>query len=180
MTSRKITKYIPGADWLRGNSHLFKFIGLLVLPVLNAGVQATHDESAENRLLADNNSQDLDFYDDPSGHFAVTRALLKELSKLAKGIGANSILLTLGGGVPLKQELLTQQLAKAAQQVGFVDGISLDKVLEKYKGNKNLFFPKDRHWTATAIKFVAPVVATQIMDAFKQESLIQNRPKFGA
>ena len=168
MASRKITKYIPGADWLRGHSHLFKFIGLKALPVLKAGVQATHNTSAENRL-SNRNFQELAFYDDPRGHFAVTRALLEKLSKSVNGIGANSVLLTLGGGVPPNAEFLAQQLGQAAQQVGFVDGISLDEILENYKGKQKLFFPKDGHWTATATEFVAPTVATHIMSAFPQE-----------
>ena len=162
--SRNITKYIPGANWLRANSHLFKFTGLLVLPVLQAGGQAIQNESHEARL-AHNDPEELEFYEDPRGHFAVTAALLRKLAKAANGIGAKSILLTLGRRTLTRSQLLHQQLAQTALQEGFAVAVALPKILEKYNGSENLFFPKDGHWTAPAIEFVSPEVAKHIVKA---------------
>jgi hypothetical protein len=160
--SRKITNYIPGANWLRANSHLFKFVGVIVFPILTAGTQATQDELNEPSL-AHNDPQKLAFYEDPRGHFAVTNALLRKLAKAANGIGAKSVLLTLGHRVPTTSQLLHHQLGQAAQQAGFAQALVLENILEKYTENERLFFPKDGHWTAPAIGFVALEVAKHIV-----------------
>ena len=162
--SRKITQYIPGSSWLRGNSHLFKFIGIRVLPILKAGGQATQNETHGARPAYDDH-QKLEFYDDPRGHFAVTVALLRKFAKAANGIGAKSILLTLGGRRPEDYTLVNSRVAQAALQAGFADAVSLTKILEKYNGNEILFFPKDGHWTKTATEFVTPEVARRIEKA---------------
>jgi hypothetical protein len=162
--SRRITKYIPGAGWLRAHSHLFKFVGTMVLPVLTAGGQATEGQS-QGTPSWQSNPEDSRFYEDSTGHFGVTVALLETIAATAAAEGAKSVLLTLGGADLSKNTLLHQRLASAALSVGFASAINLSQTLQQYSGDEPLFFPIDRHWTAAATAFVTREVADSIVAA---------------
>jgi hypothetical protein len=62
-----------------------------------------------------------------------------------------------------------EQLVAAGLRVGFSDALALPPILAGYRGNENLFFPKDGHWTAAATRFVAPPVADVILRVSGQD-----------
>jgi hypothetical protein len=62
-----------------------------------------------------------------------------------------------------------EQLVDAGLRVGFSDALALPTILAGYRGNENLFFPKDLHWTAAATSFVAPAVADVILRVSGQD-----------
>jgi hypothetical protein len=169
--SRRITRFIPGANWLRERSHLFKFVGVRVLPVLTSGV--FHNSSngvnpAQPTGAVDELQPEFqpEFYKAKGGPFEVTTAILAELARTAKQDGARAVLLTLGGAYEFRDSELIpgargfhQELSRAAIEAGFSRTLALSPLLTGYKGKENLFFPKDTHWTGTATRFIAPAVA---------------------
>lgn len=173
--SRRITRFIPGADWLRAHSHLFKFIGVRLLPVLTSGSlpnaenQAQPAQPQEASIPPEFQPQ---FYDAKGGPFAVTKAILAEMARTAQSVGARSILLTLGGAYEfqngrLKPEAMVfhSRSGQAARDVGFSGTLPLSPLLAGYRGQELLFFPVDTHWTAAATRYVAPAVAQLVADS---------------
>jgi hypothetical protein len=185
--SRAITRYLPGAGWLREHSHLFKFVGIRVLPTVTAGGSA-HSEVTAAAALANvraQSNQDSaktdpyspEFYQQERGAFRITTALLAQLLEACKQNGTPCILLTLGGtsdetksGTLSPREMLPhEQLAAAGRRLGFSGVLILPSILARYSGPDNLFFPQDHHWTATATRFVAPAVADTVLQVFSQQ-----------
>lgn len=165
--SRRITRFIPGADWLRAHSHLFKFVGVRVLPVLTSGHAQNSTDDAGPRQAFDEMSPD--FYNQKGGSFEITTAILAQLAKIAKENGARSVLLTLGGAYEFDNGKIKpaamlphERLRRAAAQAGFFRALALPPLLAEYRGKDPLFFPVDTHWTAAATKFLAPAVAEVI------------------
>lgn len=181
--SRRITRFIPGASWLRGHSHLFKFVGVRVLPVVKAGHTETPPNGPRSLDGLDSptgqNSMDelsAEFYRAPRGAFQVTAALLGELARMAEANGVKPILLTLGGApefaqgrLPPERLLPHRKLKEAALEAGFAGALALSPVLAEYRGNDKLFFPADGHWTATATRFVAPAISDVVLKATEQK-----------
>ena len=179
--SRAITRYLPGASWLREHSHLFKFVGTRVLPTVTAGENPKSElaggspRPSPQPVKHDQFSPE--FYQEESGAFRVTTELLARLVDVCKENGARCILLTLGGtgdenmagGLSPREMLPHEQLIAAGFKVGFSDALALPTILAGYRGNENLFFPKDLHWTATATSFVAPAVADVILRVSGQD-----------
>jgi hypothetical protein len=170
--SRAITRYLPGAAWLRERSHLFKFIGMRVLPTVTSGGNSKSEltgRSSEPNPQPDQHDEfSPEFYLEERGAFRVTTALLARLAELCKTNGARCVLLTLGGLSP-NEMLPHEQLIAAGFRVGFSDALALPPILASYRGNENLFFPKDGHWTAVATNFVAPAVAEAILRVSGQD-----------
>ena len=170
--SRRITRFLPGATWLRENSHLFKFVGMRVLPVLEIGTAPKSEDPSTQRIHQTSPVDELspEFYQDERGPFRVTVALLSRLACVAQKHGIRTVLLTLGaeedlegGRVSHARMLPHEQLVTASLEIGFADAIALAPILTTYQGNERLFFHEDRHWTAAATRFVAPVVADTII-----------------
>jgi hypothetical protein len=173
--SRRITRFIPGANWLRERSHLFKFVGVRVLPVLTSGV--FHDSGNDvdpaqpTRAVAELPPEFRpEFYKAKGGPFEVTTAILAELARTAQQHSARPVLLTLGGAYEFRDGELVpgarvfhQELSRAALNAGFSRTLALSPLLLGYKGEKKLFFPVDTHWTGAATKLVAPSVAEMIV-----------------
>jgi hypothetical protein len=176
--SRRATRFIPEANWLREHSHLFKFVGMRVLPVLRSGLaQNPNGDSnpTEAKKIIDELSPE--FYRMKGGRFEITTAILARLAKTATEHGARSILLTLGGKnefengkLILARMLPHEQLIGAAPGLGFSDAIALPPLLAEYKDKENLFFPEDKHWTAAATEFVAQAVADVIVRTAPDQS----------
>jgi hypothetical protein len=170
--SRAVTRYLPGAAWLREHSHLFKFVGMRVLPTVTAGVspksELTGRLSQPNPRAAKHDEFSPEFYREERGAFRVTTALLTRLVEAGNTIGAKCILLTLGG-LSHSETLPHEQLVPAGLRVGFSDALALPPILAGYRGNENLFFPKDGHWTGAATRFVAPAVADVILRVSGQD-----------
>jgi SGNH hydrolase-like domain, acetyltransferase AlgX len=170
--SRRITRFIPGAAWLRERSHLFKFVGMRVLPVLKIGAAQKSEDPSTQKIDQTSPVDELspEYYRDERGPFRVTVALLSRLASVAQKHGIRTVLLTLGsprdfeGGkvVPVRM-LPHEQLVTASLQVGFTDAIALAPVLATYTGKEDLFFREDRHWTSAATRFVAPAIADTII-----------------
>jgi hypothetical protein len=173
--SRKITRFIPGADWLRAHSHLFKFAGMRLLPVLTSGAaqnspNAAHPAepaAADDGLTAEFYTSE--FYRAKDGAFAVTTALLAELAGSARETGARSILLTIAGNNEIRDGQVAprallphERLSRAALGVGFSRAVALPSLLAQYRGGEKLFFPQDGHWTAAGTRFVAPAVTEAV------------------
>jgi hypothetical protein len=164
--SRIVTRYLPGAAWLREHSHLFKFVGIRVLPTVTAGGSPTSEptvgSSQPNPQSAKYDEFSPEFYREERGAFKVTTALMARLVEASNRIGAKCILLTLGG-ISSSERLPNEQLVAAGLRVGFSDALALPPILAGYAGNENLFFRKDGHWTGAATRFVAPAVADVIL-----------------
>jgi lysophospholipase L1-like esterase len=165
--SRRITRFIPGADWLRAHSHLFKFVGVRVLPVLTSGHVQNSTDDAGPRQAFDEMSPE--FYNQKGGSFEITTAILAQLAKIAKENGARPVLLTLGGAYELENGKIKsaamlphERLRRAAAEAGFSRALALPPLLAEYRGKEPLFFPVDTHWTGAATAFVAPAVAEAI------------------
>jgi hypothetical protein len=181
MQSRAITRLMPGASWLREHSHLFKFVGMRILPTVNAGENPVPEHTGgspkSNPQPVRHDQFSPEFYQEERGAFRVTTELLTRLVDVAKENGAKCVLLTLGGtadqnmaeSLSPREMLPHEQLIAAGLRVGFSDALALPSILAGYRGNENLFFPKDRHWTATATSFVAPAVADAILRASGQD-----------
>jgi hypothetical protein len=174
--SRRVTRYIPGAAWLREHSHLFKFVGVRVLPVLKSGIRQNpkHDSvPAQQGVNIDEFSPE--FYEQRGGPFEITTAILATLANAAKENGALPVMLTLGGmddfengKVKPNRMLPHEKLIQVARKARFADAIALTPILARYTGKASLFFPQDRHWTAAATRFVAPAVAGAIVRVMSQ------------
>jgi acetyltransferase AlgX (SGNH hydrolase-like protein) len=162
VNSRRVTGYIPGAGWLREHSHLFKFVGMRVLPILNSGGQSEREPVREINQQTKVNESSPEFYEEQRGPFRVTVALLNRLAEAAKENDAKVILLTLEGGSSSNLYLPHEQLITAALNTGFSDALALPPVLATYQGQETLYFPQDKHWTSAATRFVAPKVADVI------------------
>lgn len=173
--SRRITRFIPGANWLRGHSQLFKFVGVRVLPVLTSGQLSPSGEQGGN--AATNAKTEVhpeftpQFYAGKDVHFEVTRAILAEMDRATRSVGARSLLLTLGGAYEfsdghLKPEAMIfhERSAEAALHAGFSKALALSPILAQHHGKELLFFPQDTHWTGAATKFVAPAVAKAVAE----------------
>jgi len=181
--SRAITRYLPGAPWLREHSHLFKFVGVRVLPIVTAGGSSrsefTGASSQQNQELSKTDEFSPEFYREERGAFRVTTELLARLVEVCNKNHTRCILLTLGGGadeimggrISPRKMLPHEQLIAAGLRAGFSDALALPPILAGYRGNENLFFPKDGHWTATATSFVAPAVADVILRVSGQDHL---------
>jgi hypothetical protein len=177
--SRQITRFIPGAAWLRQNSHLFKFVGMRLLPVINLRKEITSENGELRKVSQDSKLRDESEEQDhleKQRPFAVTVALLNDLIGIAKKNGSKSILLTLGGREELtgkesrpKSELVQRDLSTAALQAGFADAIALTQLLREYQGNEPLYFPADGHWTSSATRFLAPRLAQRIASVALQK-----------
>jgi hypothetical protein len=181
--SRQVTQFIPGASWLRGHSHLFKFVGVRVLPVLRSGiapvVNADSDETAAElkaRARAENYVKP-EFYAERGGPFEVTTALLSQLAATAAAHGARSILLTLGGDYEISNGRLApdvmiphERLRDVAVRSGFSRVVALPPLLAKCAESRRLFFPLDGHWNAAGTKCVTPAVADAILQTLSQSS----------
>jgi hypothetical protein len=180
--SRWITQFIPGASWLRANSHLFKFVGVRVLPVVAAGmapaVNADSDQEGAVHVQAMGSDPYLapEFYADKRGAAAVTTALLKNLAATAREHGASSLLLTLGGSHEIADGHVVPgsmtphaHLARAALESGFANVVALPPLLAGCQTTEALFYPEDGHWTAAATKCVAPMVSAEIASAVSAE-----------
>jgi len=185
--SRAITRYLPGAGWLREHSHLFKFVGMRVLPTVSAGggpqseltAAAAHPKASAhpNQESAKTDPYSPEFYQEERGAFRITTELLARLVDACKQNGTRCVLLTLGGtsdetkaGTLSAREMLPhEQLAAAGRRLGFSEVLIMPAILAQYSGHENLFFPKDHHWTATATRFVAPAVADAILRVSGQE-----------
>jgi lysophospholipase L1-like esterase len=171
--SRRITRFIPGANWLRAHSHLFKFLGVRLLPVLTSGKLPAADEQANAgpKQLSSYPEFQPQFYEARGGPFEVTRAILAEMARTAQTVGARSLLLTLGGAYEFRDGRLQPEAmvfhsrsGRAALRSGFSRTLALSPLLSRYRGQELLFFPKDTHWTATATQFVAPAVAKAVAE----------------
>jgi hypothetical protein len=169
--SRLITRFLPGAPWLREHSHLFKFVGMRIFPTVTAGGsrELTGRSSQPNPQPVKYDELSPEFYQEEQGAFQLTTALLARLIEVCNTIGAKSILLTLGGGLAPSEMLPHEQLITAGRRTGFSDTLALPPILTSYRGNENLFFPKDGHWTAAATNFVAPAVADAILRVSGQD-----------
>lgn len=158
--TRRLTRYVPGASWLRENSHLFKFAGLLFLPSRIPG--ASQAEAVRHRELFP------PFYRTKRGPFAVTTALLAKLAEAARADGTRLVLLTVGpadgAGLYVASDLILphERLMDAALRMGFAAALPLSPTLWKADDRKKLFFPNDGHWTPAATRLLAPPVADVI------------------
>jgi hypothetical protein len=170
VASRRITRHIPGAAWLRENSHLFKFVGVRVLPVLRSGVgPPSKNVSQGGTQEAKIDEFSPAFYEQKGGPFEVTTALMAKFADVSKESRAQLLLLTLGGEreslagkVTSDLSLPHQQLIKAALRAGFSEALALSPILATARNGDVLFFPKDGHWTGVATRLVAPTVADVI------------------
>ncbi|MGH7769350.1 MAG: GDSL-type esterase/lipase family protein [Candidatus Binatia bacterium] len=180
--SRRITRFIPGADWLRERSHLFKFVGVRLLPLLESGVfqnsAGEADPSQPAGAVATLPPEfDPEFYKAKGSPFEVTAAILADLARSAKEHGARPVMLTLAGAYEFRNaELLPEagvfhrEMSRTALKLGFSHTMALSPLFTGYKGTENLFFPEDTHWTGAATRWVAPAVAELIARAAPPEN----------
>lgn len=158
--TRRLTRYVPGAGWLREHSHLFKFAGLLFLPSRIRG--ATQAEVVRHKELFP------PFYRTKRGPFAVTTALLAKLAEAARPGGTRLVLLTVGpadgAGLYVASDLILphERLIDATVRKGFSTAMPLSPILWRVDDKKKLFFPNDGHWTPAATRLLAPPVADVI------------------
>lgn len=158
--TRSLTRYVPGASWLREHSHLFKFAGLLVLP--------SRIHRADQAEVVRHEELFPPFYEAKRGPFAVTTALLAKLAEAARAGRTRLVLLTVGpadgGGLYVASDLILphEQLIDAALKVGFSTAMPLSPTLWKVTDNKKLHFPNDGYWTPAATRLLAPPVADLI------------------